>query len=246
MAIEEKQALVLEQPKDQKVYLDLQHSTDTTAIWSFAIAMVIAFILGISATIIAIWYGRKSFDLTKQSFDSLVKQIESSEKITVASNNGLAQSQADSKLTELRFLYKSSEIQNLRKMIADYFATVVALNTHMVFKVSFLKDNKFLNDNDENKYIHELFDEIKRYANEIFTFSFQIDLMLDMDNSNEEKKIGNELNNLNKALNKIIGNLAMNKKDIIDSVVEFGFVFDRVKEKLTKYILAEIQLHKGE
>jgi len=246
VAIEEKQALVLEQPKDQKVYLDLQHSTDTTAIWSFAIAMVIAFILGISATIIAIWYGRKSFDLTKQSFDSLVKQIESSEKITVASNNGLAQSQADSKLTELRFLYKSSEIQNLRKMIADYFATVVALNTHMVFKVSFLKDNKFLNDNDENKYIHELFDEIKRYANEIFTFSFQIDLMLDMDNSNEEKKIGNELNNLNKALNKIIGNLAMNKKDIIDSVVEFGFVFDRVKEKLTKYILAEIQLHKGE
>jgi len=246
VAIEEKQALVLEQPKDQKVYLDLQHSTDTTAIWSFAIAMVIAFILGISATIIAIWYGRKSFDLTKQSFDSLVKQIESSEKITIASNNGLAQSQADSKLTELRFLYKSSEIQNLRKMIADYFATVVALNTHMVFKVSFLKDNKFLNDNDENKYIHELFDEIKRYANEIFTFSFQIDLMLDMDNSNEEKKIGNELNNLNKALNKIIGNLAMNKKDIIDSVVEFGFVFDRVKEKLTKYILAEIQLHKGE
>lgn len=246
MAVEEKQAVVLEQPKDQKVYLDLQHSTDTTAIWSFAIAMVIAFILGISATIIAIWYGRKSFDLTKQSFDSLVKQIESSEKITVASNNGLAQSQADSKLTELRFLYKSSEIQNLRKMIADYFATVVALNTHMVFKVSFLKDNKFLNDNDKNKYIHELFDEIKRYANEIFTFSFQIDLMLDMDNSNEEKKIGNELNNLNKALNKIIGNLAMNKKDIIDSVVEFGFVFDRVKEKLTKYILAEIQLHKGE
>lgn len=246
MAVEEKQAVVLEQPKDQKVYLDVQYSTDTTAIWSFVIAMVVAFILGISATIIAIWYGRKSFDLTKQSFDSLVKQIESSEKITVASNNGLAQSQADSKLTELRFLYKSSEIQNLRKMIADYFATVVALNTHMVFKVSFLKDNKFLNDNDENKYIHELFDEIKRYANEIFTFSFQIDLMLDMDNSNEEKKIGNELNNLNKALNKIIGNLAMNKKDIIDPVVEFGFVFDRVKEKLTKYILAEIQLHKGE
>ena len=172
MAIEEKQALVLEQPKDQKVYLDLQHSTDTTAIWSFVIAIVVAFILGISVTIIAIWYGRKSFDLTKQSFDSLVKQIESSEKITVASNNGLAQSQADSKLTELRFLYKSSEIQNLRKMIADYFATVVALNTHVVFKVSFLKDNKFLNDNDKNKYIHELFDEIKRYANEIFTFSF--------------------------------------------------------------------------
>lgn len=63
------QTMVLQQPKDQKVYLDVQHSTDTTAIWSFIIAMVVAFILGISATVIAIWYGRKSFDLTKQSFD---------------------------------------------------------------------------------------------------------------------------------------------------------------------------------
>ncbi len=80
MAVEQKQAVVLEQPKDQKVYLDVQHSTDTTAIWSFIIAMIVALILGISATVIAIWYGRKSFDLTKQSFDSLVKQIESSEK----------------------------------------------------------------------------------------------------------------------------------------------------------------------
>jgi len=80
VAVEQKQAVVLEQPKDQKVYLDVQHSTDTTAIWSFIIAMIVALILGISATVIAIWYGRKSFDLTKQSFDSLVKQIESSEK----------------------------------------------------------------------------------------------------------------------------------------------------------------------
>ncbi|MGE8538156.1 MAG: hypothetical protein ACN6NI_02635, partial [Acinetobacter sp.] len=68
MAVEEKQAVVLEQPKDQKVYLDVQHSTDTTAIWSFIIAMIVALILGISATVIAIWYGRKSFVLTKQSF----------------------------------------------------------------------------------------------------------------------------------------------------------------------------------
>ena len=41
-------------PETQKIPLDLSHSTDTTAIWSFVIAMVIAFILGISATIVAI------------------------------------------------------------------------------------------------------------------------------------------------------------------------------------------------
>ena len=66
---------------NKKMELNLTHSTDTTAIWSFIIAMIVALILGISATVIAIWYGRKSFDLTKQSFDALVKQIESSEKI---------------------------------------------------------------------------------------------------------------------------------------------------------------------
>ncbi|MEB6680956.1 hypothetical protein [Acinetobacter lwoffii] len=74
-------ASVVENPS-RKMELDLNHSTDTTAIWSFIIAMVITFILGVSATIIAIWYSRKSFDLTKQSFDALILQIQSAEKIT--------------------------------------------------------------------------------------------------------------------------------------------------------------------
>ncbi len=52
---ENTQAVILQQPNRQKVYLDLNHSTDTTAIWSFVIAMIVALILGISATIIAIW-----------------------------------------------------------------------------------------------------------------------------------------------------------------------------------------------
>ena len=74
---------------NKKMELNLTHSTDTTAIWSFIIAMIVAIILGISATFIAIWYGRKSFDLTKQSVDALVKQIESSEKIIQDSNQSL-------------------------------------------------------------------------------------------------------------------------------------------------------------
>lgn len=69
------QAVVLQQPTDQMVHLDLQHSTDTTAIWSFVIAMVVAFILGISATIIVIWYGRKSFKLTEMSFRTVSNDI---------------------------------------------------------------------------------------------------------------------------------------------------------------------------
>ena len=55
---ENNQAMILQQPNGQKVYLDLQHSTDTTAIWSFVAAMI-------ASIVIAIWYGRKSFKLTK-------------------------------------------------------------------------------------------------------------------------------------------------------------------------------------
>lgn len=123
MAVEQKQAVVLEQPKDQKVYLDVQHSTDTTAIWSFIIAMIVALILGISATVIAIWYGRKSFDLTKQSFDSLVKQIESSEKIIQDSNQSLIASQAELKKYELEYLHRVEETNKLRNIVADYLST---------------------------------------------------------------------------------------------------------------------------
>lgn len=62
---ENSQALILQQPNGQKVYLDLNHSTDTTAIWSFIVAMVIALVLGGLATFLAYWYGKRSFDLTK-------------------------------------------------------------------------------------------------------------------------------------------------------------------------------------
>ena len=56
---------------NKKMELNLTHSTDTTAIWSFIIAMIVAIILGISATFIAIWYGRKIFKLNKQSLNAL-------------------------------------------------------------------------------------------------------------------------------------------------------------------------------
>ena len=83
---ENNQAMILQQPNGQKVYLDLQHSTDTTAIWSFVAAMI-------ASIVIAIWYGRKSFKLTKQSFDTVIKQ-----------NNLLIQ--LSSKLKVLRKLLK--------------------------------------------------------------------------------------------------------------------------------------------
>ena len=60
-----------------------------TAISSFALSVVIALALGGLATWLAYWYGRKSFDLTKQSFDAVIAQIQSSERITLQSNENL-------------------------------------------------------------------------------------------------------------------------------------------------------------
>ena len=85
------QTIVFQQPA--KTHMELNASTDKTAILSFALSVVIALALGGLATWLAYWYGRKSFDLTKQSFDAVIKQIESSERLMMESNSNLIENQ---------------------------------------------------------------------------------------------------------------------------------------------------------
>ncbi|MGO1061394.1 hypothetical protein [Acinetobacter lwoffii] len=101
------QAVVLQQPKDQKVYLDVQHSTDTIAILSFALSIIIALILGSLATWLAYWYGRKSFKLTEMSFKTVVEQIKSSETTALDLN---------SKLFNQQLVLQDREQKNLQKV----------------------------------------------------------------------------------------------------------------------------------
>lgn len=93
--------------------MDLQHSTDTTAIWSFVIAMMIAFILGILARIIAIWYGRKSFKLTEMSFKTVIQQIQASEQSALDLNKRLFEQQLELKNRSNQF--------EMQKMIIERF-----------------------------------------------------------------------------------------------------------------------------
>jgi len=93
------QTIVLQQPA--KTHMELNASKDKTAISSFALSVVIALILGGLATWLAYWYGRKSFDLTKQSFDTVIKQIESSERLMSKSNQALIKSQENLKRMEI-------------------------------------------------------------------------------------------------------------------------------------------------
>lgn len=60
-------------------------STDVTAIYSFVIAAMIGVIVALLGVFLAWWYGKKSFDLTTQSFNTTIKQIDAS--IDSARNN---------------------------------------------------------------------------------------------------------------------------------------------------------------
>ena len=130
---ENTQAVILQQPNRQKVYLDLNHSTDTTAIWSFVIAMIVALILGISATIIAIWYGRKSFDLTKQSFEAVIKQIRSSEDLMASSNRELIESQENLKRIDIA----NERCNSIRSVAAEF----ISLCEHLMYEAKNLQNN---------------------------------------------------------------------------------------------------------
>lgn len=73
-------------PSTQKIPLDLNvSSTDTTAISSFALSVIIALILSGFATWLAYEFAKKSFDLTKQSFDALKLEIESKKDFEIES-----------------------------------------------------------------------------------------------------------------------------------------------------------------
>lgn len=162
MAVEEKQAVVLEQPKDQKVYLDVQHSTDTTAIWSFVIAMVVAFILGISATIIAIWYGRKSFQLTEMSFKVVSEDIKQAAKTHRLVNTQILASQETNREREIKLAFNQQWSEKLINSLSELTSN---LDNWILKVVGLSSETKKLK---QNKHDFEL-SEDKYFINEIKT-----------------------------------------------------------------------------
>ncbi|MCO8086760.1 hypothetical protein [Acinetobacter lwoffii] len=97
MALEEQQALVLERSKEQKLYLDVQHSTDWVVVISVIASAIISFI-GFLITIYVV----------KKSTESQIK-----------SNEDLIKSQNEIKVKELKTLYKQRRAENLRVIISE-------------------------------------------------------------------------------------------------------------------------------
>lgn len=109
----------------QKIPLDLNvTSTDTTAISSFTLSVIIALILGGFATWLAYWYGRRSFDLTRQSFEAVIKQIESSEKAAQDLNTRIFEQQHVLQKAEFEFNKYQGWERDLRKLGIDYIHTI--------------------------------------------------------------------------------------------------------------------------
>ena len=138
------QAVTVENPEKNKIYVDLAHSTDTTAmksfeegsnisIASFDYATGIAVFLTLCATGLAYWFGARSFILTKQSFDAVIMQIESSEISIAKSNKELIESQENLKKIDLM-----AERCNAIRMIAADF---ISLCEDLMYEAKSLQNN---------------------------------------------------------------------------------------------------------
>ena len=148
------QMIILQQPNGEKIYFDLNLSTDTTAITSFALSVMIALILGGLATWLAYWYGRKSFNLTEMSFRTVSEDIQQAAEIHRNTTREIIIS--SQKEREARFIQESKknwELQVTRclieydslisRLISD-FNNLRALLKHEVEQRGFINKNQEL------------------------------------------------------------------------------------------------------
>ena len=142
------QTIVLQQPA--KTHMELNASTDKTAISSFALSVVIALALGGLATWLAYWYGRKSFDLTKQSFDVVLEQIISSRqdaerlhKITMEQIYANIESNKETSKNQLEIMFKDLHLKrtlNIFESLRNEFSTFFSLLDDEILKIFNFRD----------------------------------------------------------------------------------------------------------
>lgn len=240
MAVEEKQAVVLEQPKDQKVYLDVQHSTDTTAIWSFIIALVVAFILGISATIIAIWYGRKSFQLTEMSFKTVVEQIKASEQSALDLNIKLFEQQITLRNLDKKLEIEKNIIERFRFSASNFIMQADAFLSHITLLHLRYVDHTFNEKVEMNSYESEIFKNIQiKFDNLLNSRSSLLFSALEMDASTHDEidlmtsKVINSLtllqNRLLREREKILEDIEKSKNMIFKSKIKLYSILKKIK-----------------
>ena len=95
-------------------------STDTTAIYSFVVAALIGVLIAVFSTWLAYWFGKRSFDLTNNSFQVTIKQIEAS--IKDSENNTQKAIQSNKDLIEHQLIVKKIELlaRSIQKWMDEF------------------------------------------------------------------------------------------------------------------------------
>jgi len=205
------QTIVLQQPA--KTHMELNTSTDKTAISSFALSVVIALILGALATWLAYWYGRKSFDLTKQSFDSLIEQIKSSENITLTTNQELINSQENQKKFELSFQRKQADRAEFRKLSFEYISTAKLTLKFLIIKLSNIEDEawEYLVENNYDQFFETFNEQLNEDFNKLGAISLHLFLILD-NKSKNHYKFSEKIELINRLVFSILSSLKSKKE----------------------------------
>ena len=216
------QTIVLQQPA--KTHMELNASTDKTAISSFALSVVIALALGGLATWLAYWYGRKSFDLTKQSFDVVLEQIISSRqeaerlhKITMEQICANIESNKETSKNQLEIMFKDLHLKrtlNIFESLQNEFSTFFSLLDDEILKIFNFRDRFYKKFRGAllirdaiaqfEKY-PEIYNQYMELKNKRFTLRNtmeRINILLDQDDPNQVD-ISNRLVNIFEGYDKI-------------------------------------------
>lgn len=174
-------------PETQKIPLDLNvSSTDTTAISSFTISMIIALILGGFATWLAYWYGRKSFKLTEMSFKSLVLEIQSSQQTAFDLNQKLFEQQIALQKNELQ----SKERIVWNDLVYEICADCNILINNYIFKaqeiIKFYLRTNSRDKSNPSSIFGEKIGELEEISHQLILKNSKLDLYLEDNNDMHE------------------------------------------------------------
>ena len=173
------QTIVLQQPA--KTQMELNASTDKTAISSFALSVIIALILGGFATWLAYWYGRKSFKLTELSFKVVSEDIRQAAK----TNSDIAISMMENQITITELQIRSKEKSEELERIITRGGEIIVLQNKLIielYKLATLGDEIFKKD------IEVIVSRLNELNNEILS-EYHLFLLLMSTDSKEYSRI---------------------------------------------------------
>lgn len=241
---ENTKAVILTQADDQKIFLDLNVSTDTTAIKSFEkgaelsiasfdYATGIAVFLALCATGLAYWYGKKSFRLTEMSFKTVMEQIKSSEKLMLESNKQLIKEQNLILISQLKISNKFKELSDFREFVANYYYWGMKVNNE---SISNIHEYYLLNCDDKRIKLKE---SVRIRVDELNALISKLMVYLDYEKE-KHNLVRNNLFKVMKTSFDVYASIGTNFENSKQKINIFGESFGLTQGNLNTLIIEEI------